>query len=306
MLRCWRMLCLLVFLGQGCADEPLVPPKETKAPLQEPKFLPKADPSLPVLDERQRGQLREWYEKAGGFREGEYFGKLLDRVARVQMGKPYIDHPQKNIPETLSVRLDDFQCVSFVEGSLALARCIWKKTPDEDCYLKELRASRYRDGVIAGYPSRLHYFTDWLDDNSKRNRLKAVGGELGAKTWQLSYSFMSDNPRRYPALVEPENLRYLKQVEERLSAMQTHVLERDQLKKAQKKFRVGDLVSLVGDKKGLLIVHAGFVSRGRDGIPRLLHASSYHKKVVLTGSVANYVLRKPNRRGIVLSRPLPP
>ena len=69
----------------------------------------------------------------------------------------------------------------------------------------------------------------------------------------------------------------------------------------------GDLVGIVTTEPGRLVAHAGFIVRGGRGATRFLHASSHHRRVVLTiRSLADYVLRRPERWGIIVARPLPP
>src|SRR5690606_26000414 len=69
--------------------------------------------------------------------------------------------------ERLVVDLDDFDCVTYVETMLAMARVLGRGTPSYDAFRDELRRIRYRGGEIAGYASRLHYFSDWIADNER-------------------------------------------------------------------------------------------------------------------------------------------
>ena len=56
-----------------------------------------------------------------------------------------------------------------------------------------------------------------------------------------------------------------------------------------------------------MVTHAGFVLRSEGGRARLVHASSYHRRVVLTREdLADYLLRRPERTGVMVARPLPP
>jgi len=64
--------------------------------------------------------------------------------------------------EQLVVNLQTLDCVTFYENSLVLARCIKKNKITFDDYKKELQFVRYRSGVIDGYPSRLHYTSDYF------------------------------------------------------------------------------------------------------------------------------------------------
>jgi hypothetical protein len=117
-------------------------------------------------------------------------------------------------------------------------------------------------------------------------------------------------PRSPPSDVSKEALaaltRELKATESRLSGVPHLVLSRERAPRVLNQLEDGDLVAFVRERSGLLIHHAGFVYRVR-GKPRLLHASSYHRRVVLTSDdVASYLLRRPERRGVLVARPSRP
>jgi hypothetical protein len=66
-------------------------------------------------------------------------------------------------------------------------------------------------------------------------------------------------------------------------------------------------VGIVTTEPGRLIGHAGFVVRDERGRTHLLHASSHHRRVVVTvRSLADYLLRRPERWGVMVARPRPP
>lgn len=266
---------------------------------------PTVAPEYRINDE-QRPLLTAWFDAVGERRDAESFGSLIVRAGKLQLGKAYGQRPQRADVEHLRIVLDTFQCVSFVESTLAIARCTWEKSRDEACFLREVREARYRDGRIDGYAARLHYFTDWLQDNEHRGRSEPLTELLGGSEVQQEFHYMSKHPQKYPAMNTDNERSQIAVVEARLSKRQTMVIGRDQVTAAQDELRDGDLVAFVGDKPGILVTHAGFIHRTADGEPRVLHASSYHKKVLLGSSVANYVLRKPNRRGVMVTRPLPP
>ena len=95
--------------------------------------------------------------------------------------------------------------------------------------------------------------------------------------------------------------------EGRLSERAFSVLVRSSLRKAAEQLRNGDLVGVVTTEPGRLISHTGLVTRNAQGVPRLLHASSHHGRVVVTSAgLPRYVLRRPNRWGIIVARPLAP
>ena len=74
--------------------------------------------------------------------------------------------------EKLIVNVSGFDCTTFVETVLALAKCAAAGKLSRSEFRKNLKLIRYRQGKIDGYSSRLHYFTDWLSDNEKKKILK--------------------------------------------------------------------------------------------------------------------------------------
>lgn len=260
------------------------------------------------LPEAQQQLLDAWYERVGPRRPAEEFGRLVVRAGHVQLGKQYYDPPQTPGPESLRIDLSTFQCVSFVETTLAVARCTWRQQQTSDCFLDEVKRFRYRSGQMDGYGSRLHYFADWLDDNTGRHRIADLTATLGGRPERFTFDFMSRHPARYPALTTDGVAARIAAVEQRLSASPRIVIDRETVSKRETELEAGDLVAIVSTKHpGLLIRHAGFVDLGANGKPRLLHASSYQKRVLVRrDSVAQYLAARPDRRGVIVARPLPP
>ncbi|MEE8410503.1 MAG: N-acetylmuramoyl-L-alanine amidase-like domain-containing protein [Myxococcota bacterium] len=269
-----------------------------------------AEPITSVLSNEtiEKALLDQWFDSVGPTRKKESFGRLVSRVGRLQLGTPYGDPPQDRDPERLTVELETFQCVSFVESTLAVARCTWSEQPNGECFLRELQALRYRDGIMDGYGSRLHYFTDWIDDNTRRGHLRNLSIDLGGKAETFDFTFMTAHPLRYPALADPHAFAEVNATEERLSRLPHLVLGHAAVSANAQRLRSGDLVAIVSDKyPGLRVRHAGFIDRTAQGLPRLLHASSSHKRVMITAAgIADYMTTRPDRRGIVALRPQPP
>ncbi|MEZ4270868.1 MAG: DUF1460 domain-containing protein [Myxococcota bacterium] len=264
-------------------------------------------PSEPTLDAQQSKLLTAWYDIVGDRRPQESFGKLIGRTARVQLGKPYKDAATGPGPEVLRVTLESFDCVTFVESTLALARCIWQGQRNTSCFLKEVTTMRYRGGKVEDFASRLHYFSDWLLTNSDKRYVTPLTQKLGGTIIAQEFSFMSKNRRRYPALRDETTLAKIIAGQVALGNQQHVIIERQAIRKIESRLQDGDLVALATHKPGLLVSHAGFVDRSVDGMPRLLHASSHHKRVLLTKQdLADYVSRRPDRRGVILARPLEP
>ena len=102
--------------------------------------------------------------------------------AIAQMGESFVGTPYRAAtleapgPERLIVNLHELDCVTFVETVLALTKFVRQDgvaALDDSLaararYEGYLRDIRYRAGTIAGYASRLHYFSDWLATKVRR------------------------------------------------------------------------------------------------------------------------------------------
>ena len=93
-------------------------------------------------------------------------GDVIVEIGRSFIGTDYLSHGlEKDGDEQLVINLTGLDCTTFLENSLVLAQCIKKGETSFEDYMNELQLIRYRDGVIDQYPSRLHYFSDWIFDN---------------------------------------------------------------------------------------------------------------------------------------------
>ncbi len=111
-------------------------------------------------------------------------GEVMVAIGVSFLGTPYVARSlEQPGEEHLVVNLLGLDCVTFVENTLALSRCVKLEKQTFDDYRQQLQLIRYRGGIIDGYPSRLHYFSDWIDDNetkhvvtniSKRNRRSSL------------------------------------------------------------------------------------------------------------------------------------
>lgn len=263
-----------------------------------------------TLDDHQRARIQEWLDAVAEPRPDEPFGTLLVRAARHRLGVPYAGVATTVDPEErLRVDVDALDCVTLIETADAVARCAWRRTPDVGCFMGELRQTRYRDGRIDGYASRLHYFEDWLADNERRHRLRSLADELGAVEVTRSFDFMTKHPRRYPALRDdPAAREAVRAVELRLSETPWHVVPRDRIGQVQHLLRDGDVLAFVESTPGLGVGHTGLVSMGDDGKPRVLHATNLGDgKVTETRcDLATCMRRRPDRTAVIVMRPLAP
>lgn len=251
--------------------------------------------------------LETWFARVGGRNVDESFGALTVRVAEAALGRPYADPPATGAPEVVNLNVDAFECVSFVESSLAMARCVWQQTPTSTCFSQEIVTIRYRDGRIDGFPSRLHYFEDWLGDNARRGHMHLLAGQLGGETMMRHTAYMTDHSALFPALKDAEVLRRIQAMERHLSNQPQVIVMREMVGAIEPRLMDGDIIAVTTRRSNILVRHTGLVQLAPDRTVHLLHASSAHHKVTRTKeTLAEYINRRPEREGIMVARPTPP
>ena len=103
--------------------------------------------------------------------------------------------------ETLCIYLTQTDCVLFVETCLGLVRAAGQDASFETL-ARELRESRYRDGVCSRYEDRLHYTTEWARQGVKRGILQEMTGALGGVDFGHPVHYMSQHPDSYKRMTD--------------------------------------------------------------------------------------------------------
>lgn len=207
-------------------------------------------------------------------------------LARQFLGVPYVAHTLEiNDDERLVVNTRQLDCTTFVETVTALKLCAQQDKHSFTDYLNMLRQLRYRKGKMAGYTSRLHYFTDWIRDKVEMQLVTDVQQPnppfSAVQTVQVDY--MSTHPNAYKALkanaaLVPE----IRAQEQSLTGMKVRYIPKRSVRNnalLRKVVKDGDILAITCNKKGLEIAHLGFAVWRKDGL-HLLNASMIHKKVV--------------------------
>jgi hypothetical protein len=234
-------------------------------------------------------------------------GVAVARIGRRFVGSPYtpgtLDPPG---PESLVINLREFDCVTFVESTLALARAAHAAEPGFEAFARELERLRYRGGEREGYASRLHYFSEWLQDNADRGVLELVTPALGGEEDPQPIDFMSTHVEAYWQLADPEALERIREVETRLFARPRVALRESAIASAEAGIREGDVIAATSTLAGLDVAHTGIaVSVG--GRIHLMHAPLVGDSVQVSEvPLADRVLRIPTQDGIMVARPREP
>ena len=243
------------------------------------------------------------------------FGDALARIGERFIDTPYEPHTlELSGPERLVINLEVLDCVTFVENVLVLARLAWSATPDvtddldrfKAAYRRELTGVRYRGGVLDGYPSRLHYFSEWIADNEAMRLVDGISEELGGVADPSPIDFMSTHPDAYRQLADPAVLAAITEMETHLRADTRHYIPAPDIPAREHLIQTGDIIAATSTVPGLDIAHTGIAVR-RGGVLRLLHAPLVGSHVQLSDdSLAERIRRIDGQDGIMVARPLAP
>lgn len=207
--------------------------------------------------------------------------------------------------ETLIVRTDSLDCTTYVETVLALYLSSFKDNPGYDDFSESLRYIRYRGGVIDGYASRLHYFSDWASDNEKKGILREVTQEGEHDVRLCSLNYMTTHSNLYRQLKDNDSLiSEISKVEKSWIDYKMPYIPKNVLNSSKDDSPVedGDILALTTNVSGLDVLHLGF-ALWIDGRLHLLHASSLHGKVIIdTSTIFNYLKNRNKHTGIRVLR----
>ena len=229
-------------------------------------------------------------------------GDLICRIGMSFIKTPYLANSLEKHPEQVIVNLNGMDCVTFVENSLNIARQIKAQRYDIATLIENTQQTRYRNGHLDDYASRLHYTADWMYDNVKKGTWKDVTKELGGVEHKFNFGFMSRNYKKYPMLKDDTTktlLEKIKATEHELNNRTHYIIPNANIKKAQRNIEDGDIVTIAISTDGLDYGHLGIAFN-----KQLLHASSVKKEIVVELSIDKYIETYKNNIGISVLRPI--
>ena len=232
-------------------------------------------------DEQDRASIEKWLQEAVSLPKDSC--RTL-HFAKKMLGVPYVAGTlDGNEEEQLVVLVDSLDCTTFVETVLAF--CIADKRGERDYegFKKALTQIRYRDGILNGYTSRLHYFSDWICNNEQMGFVKECTSETACSLpKELWLDFMTTHVDSYlPMKKNPELVKEMASHEKNWQGTVVSYIPKEKLNLPPEglKIKYGDVLALVTNIKGLDVVHVGFAF-WKDNQLHLLHASSSAKKVI--------------------------
>jgi N-acetylmuramoyl-L-alanine amidase-like len=239
----------------------------------------------------------------------EPMNDVVADIGKTFLGTNYLAHAlEDNGNEQLVINLSGLDCTTFVENTIVFARLIKSgKTTFKD-YRSELQKIRYRNGIIDGYLSRLHYFTDWIYDNEKKGIIDDVTELVGGKPIKFHINFMSTHPESYSRLKEhPEYIYEMRKQEAEISSRNYFYVPKERVGFIEKQIENGDIIAFTTNIPGLDVSHVGIAVRMEDNRIHLLHAPNVGYKVQITDEpLSAYINKIKKDTGIIILKPLDP
>lgn len=232
-------------------------------------------------------------------------------IARQLIGTPYVAKTlEKNKSEKLIVNLNELDCTTYVENVLTTYLCVKQNDISFNNYLENLKNVRYTKGIVS-YPTRQHYFTEWIEDNTEDGivtEIQAPNPPFNKKQ-TINIDFMSTHANLYPMMENRKD--YIKQIsemEKRLSGKAYKYISKESIRDNaifRKTIKDGDIIAITTNKKGLDTSHIGIAVWHKDGL-HMLNASQIHKKVVEEPmTLHQYMQKHPSQTGIRIVRIMP-
>jgi cell wall-associated NlpC family hydrolase len=203
----------------------------------------------------------------------------IDVLSRQLLGRPYKTNPltgSAGTAEVFTASLDGFDCITYIETVVALARA-----SDVDDFTEWLRKIRYERGRIQ-WDRRNHYSTLWIRNNIREGIIRPVA--MPAVPTRSMERVLNVLPG-----LDPQRIR-MKCVPKRA------------VPRLERYLQTGDLIFFASTRKHLDVFHAGIIVR--DGNKLLMRHASRSQGGVVEQDLTEFL--KANRMaGVIVVRPQP-
>lgn len=236
-------------------------------------------------------------------------GDVITTIGKSFLGLNYESFTlEKGEKETLVVHLTGLDCTTFLENCVVFSRCIKEEKTSFDDYTKELEFVRYRDGKMGEYPSRLHYFSDWMFNNTKKNIVEDVTKSIGGEPIQFKVGYMTKHPESYRQLKENEKFIPIVAMQEKAINSRTYFyIPKNKVDAVESQIHNGDLIAITTNLEGLDIGHVGVALKIENGRIHFMHAPLVGSKVQISElPLGGYLAKIKKHTGIIVLRPQEP
>lgn len=279
--------------------------KEQKQETDTPKFLVEEAKADSILAEQL---INNAAKSAAADKKQNGRQELLLHIARSFIGTPYMAQTlEGNKDEQLVVNLRQLDCTTYIENVLAIYLCVKNNTLKYSDFKTNLRMLRYI-GEKVSYPSRLHYFTEWIEENTDKGLVHEIQSPNPPFTaiQRININYMSKHYLNYPMLkANPTMVDPIAHMEQSLSDRRYRYIPKSQIannKLYRQTIHDGDIIAIITKKEGLDTSHIGMAVWHKDGL-HMLNASQIHKKVVEEPmTLYQYMQKHPSQTGIRIVR----
>jgi hypothetical protein len=230
---------------------------------------------------------------------------LFEKTAIYFLNKPYLAYTlEAEGDEKVVVNLREFDCTTYIETVVALTQTVRSKEQSFDNFINKLKTLRYRDGIVAGYSSRLHYFTDWLYNNEKGGVLKNITPLICGITEDKQLNFMSTHRNAYRQLkFNDSNLSEISDIEKEINYRGgISYIPKAKIVDLDSRIPHMSIIAFTTSINGLDVTHTGFAYQ-KDGELTLIHASSAKNKVIIDSStISDYCNLQKTCTGIIVAK----
>jgi hypothetical protein len=221
-----------------------------------------------------RRRVEQLLSKLNGDRSAR---SRIETLSRRFLGRPYKTNPligSADTAEVFTASLDAFDCVTYIETVLALARA-----SDVADFSECLRKIRYEQGRIE-WKRRNHYMTRWIQNNARNGVVAQISSPA------------------VPTLTTERVLNIVPGLGRQRARMKW--VPKRALPRLEPHLHTADLIFLVSTRKNLDVFHAGIIVR--DGKKTLMRHASRSQGGVVEQELREFL--KTNRMaGVIVVRP---
>jgi hypothetical protein len=193
--------------------------------------------------------------------------------------------------------------VTYIESMLAMARVLRAGNATFDAFTRELSRIRYTADVPPDYPTRLHYFSHWIEANEGKGLVENVTRALGGVPDPEPIDFMSSHVESYRQLGDSMFLARIRQTERDLTARGRFSIPEDGIAGVADEIRDGDIIAATSTLPGLDVAHTG-LALWVDSELHLMHAPLVGSVVEISDQpLAARIQRIESQDGIMIARP---
>ena len=232
--------------------------------------------------------------------------ELMVIAAKQMLGTEYVAGSLELVPEQLKVSLVETDCILFVETCMAMAMNAKKGYDSPDSLCAFIQRTRYRNGIVDGYASRIHYTSEWIKQGEGRGIFEEITDVLSADNLSgQRFSYMSKHSSAYKQLKDnPAEVARISKMEDYLNSFSDYyVIPKADVKKMEHLLKDGDILGFNSSVEGLDIAHVAIVYHKGNGQVGFIHASQVDGKVVIDEkSIHDYVNSRKSNDGIRIVR----